>query len=125
MQDAPQQENPKKLFVGNLPFSTTEEEVVSMFSDFGTVVDAALIKDRMSGRSKGIAFVTFETVEEANAAIEGLNGKDIDGRALVVNVARPRVPRTDGFGGGNSNGGRRSFDRNNDRRGGGGGQRRY
>lgn len=125
MQDAPQQENPKKLFVGNLPFSTTEEEVVSMFSDFGTVVDAALIKDRMSGRSKGIAFVTFETEEEANAAIEGLNGKDIDGRALVVNVARPRVPRTDGFGGGNSNGGRRSFDRNNDRRGGGGGQRRY
>lgn len=116
MQDAPQ-ENPKKLFVGNLPFSTTEEDVVSLFSDYGTIVDAALIKDRMSGRSKGIAFVTFETEEEAKAAIEALNGHEVDGRALVVNVARPRVPRTD-FGGGRG-GDRRGGDRHNS------GQRRY
>ncbi|PIR63746.1 MAG: RNA-binding protein [Candidatus Pacebacteria bacterium CG10_big_fil_rev_8_21_14_0_10_40_26] len=87
-----------------------------MFSDFGTIADAALIMDRMSGRSKGIAFVTFETEDEAKAAIDGLNGHEIDGRAIVVNVARPRVPRTD-FGGG----------RGGDRRGGDnrGGQRRY
>lgn len=109
MQDAPEA-NPKKLFVGSISFNTTEETLVSLFSQHGTVVDAALIVDRMSGRSKGIAFITFETEEEAKAAIEALNGYELDGRALVVNVARPRVPRdnTHGYdrrGGDNNRGG--------------------
>ena len=109
MQEA-SQENPKKLFVGNLPFNTTEETVVSIFSEYGTVEEAALITDRMSGRSKGIAFITYSTEEEAKAAIEALNGYELDGRALVVNVARPRKPRTEGGYNGR---------RNDDRRGGG------
>ncbi len=113
MQDAPQ-ENPKKLFVGNLPFSVTEETVVSIFSEHGTVVEAAVITDRMTGRSKGIAFVTFETAEEAQAAIAALNGFEVEGRAIVVNVARPRVPRTNNGGGYNRGG--------NDRNGGGRGR---
>lgn len=103
MQDAPQAD-PKKLFVGNLPFSTTEESVSSLFSQYGEVVEAKLITDRMTGRSKGIAFVTFQTEEEANSAIEALNGFELDGRSLVVNVARPMVPRERGsFGGGRNN----------------------
>ena len=109
MQDAPQA-NPKKLFVGSIPFSTTEETLVNLFSEHGNVVDAALIIDRMSGRSKGIAFITFETEEEAKAAIEALNGFEIEGRALVVNVARPRVPRDNnrgGYGRDNNRGGNR------------------
>ena len=113
MQDAPQA-NPKKLFVGNLSWNTSEETVVSKFSEFGTVVDAALITDRMTGRSKGIAFITFETEDEANAAIEALNGFEIDGREIIVNVARPRAPRDNNARGGYNRGGN---DRNNDRRG--------
>jgi RNA recognition motif-containing protein len=100
MQDAPQA-NPKKLFVGSIPFSTTEETLVELFSQHGNVVDAALIVDRMSGRSKGIAFITFETEDEAKAAIEALNGHEIEGRAIIVNVARPRVPRDNSRGYGN------------------------
>lgn len=114
MQDAPQA-NPKKLFVGNLPWSVTEETVVELFSEHGQVEEAKLIVDRMSGRSKGIAFVTFATEEEANAAIEALNGYELEGRALVVNVARPMVPRDNrggGFRGGRDNrGGNRGYDR--------------
>lgn len=103
MQDAPQA-NPKKLFVGNLPFNTSEETVLSLFSQHGEVAECKLIIDRMTGRSKGIAFVTYQTEEEANAAIEALNGFEQDGRALVVNVARPMVPRERGsFGGGRDN----------------------
>jgi RNA recognition motif-containing protein len=103
--------------VGNLPFNTSEETVLSMFSEFGEVVEAKLIIDRMTGRSKGIAFVTYQTEDMATAAIEGLNGKDHDGRPLVVNVARPMVPRDRGsFGGGrddrdNRGGGNRGYDR--------------
>lgn len=112
MQDAPEA-NPKKLFVGNIPFNTTEEVIVNLFSEHGNVVDAALIVDRMSGRSKGIAFITFETEEEAKAAIEALNGHELEERALVVNVARPRVPRDNsrggGYRGGNNNRGGNRF----------------
>lgn len=108
MQDAPES-NPKKIFVGNIPFSTTEEVLVELFSEHGKVVEAALIVDRHSGRSKGIAFITFETEEEAQAAIEALNGFEIEGRDLVVNVARPRVPRNN----------RGNFDRGNRNNGGG------
>ena len=117
MQDAPQA-NPKKLFVGNLPYSATEESVVNLFSEYGQIEEAKLIIDRMSGRSKGIAFVTFATEEEANAAIEALNGYEMEGRGLVVNVARPMVPRDNrgggGFGGGsrdNRGGGNRGYAR--------------
>lgn len=109
MEDAPQA-NPKKLFVGNLSFDTTKETVESIFSEFGTLTDVALITDRMSGRSRGIAFVTYETVEEAEAAIEALNGKEVDGREIVVNVSRPKAPRR---GGDNRRGGYRG---GNDRR---------
>lgn len=111
MQDAPQA-NPRKLFVGNLPFSTTEETVLNLFSEYGNVEEAKLIIDRMSGRSKGIAFVTFSTQEEASAAIDALNGYELDGRAIVVNVARPMVPRDNrSFGHRDNRGGNRGYDR--------------
>lgn len=97
--------NNKKLFVGNLPFSTSEEDLRQMFGVYGEIVDLKLILDRMSGRSKGFAFVEFATEDDAQRAIEGTNGKDMGGRALVVNVARPPAPRENrgprgGFGGG-------------------------
>jgi cold-inducible RNA-binding protein len=111
MQDAPQ-ENPKKLFVGNLSWNTTKDTLVSIFSEHGTIEDAVLITDKMSGRSKGIAFVTFETEESAQAAITALNGYELDGREIIVNIARPRAPRDDRGGYNRHSGG------DNDRRGG-------
>jgi RNA recognition motif-containing protein len=114
--------NNKKLFVGNLPFSATEDELRQMFGQYGDIVDLKLIIDRMTGRSKGFAFVEFADEATAQAAIEGMNGKDNNGRAMVVNVARPpapredRGPRRDFGGGGHSSGGSR---------GGFGGPRRY
>jgi cold-inducible RNA-binding protein len=114
------QANPKKLFVGNLPYSLTEQELTDLFSQYGEIVDIKLIIDRMTGRPKGIAFVEFATVEEANAAIEALNNYEIDGRAIIVNVARPQVPRENrSFGG--DRGGARSYDNRGGSRGGGGG----
>jgi cold-inducible RNA-binding protein len=104
-----------KLFVGNLSFNTTENDLQDMFAAFGTVTEANLMMDRATGRPRGFGFVTMSTPEEAQKAIEGLNGKSIDGRALTVNVARPREERTGGGGGG---GGRREY-------GGGGGRNRY
>lgn len=102
------QVNPRKLFVGNLPWSASEQQVQEIFAQFGELVDCKLIVDRMSGRSKGIAFVEFADEAAAIAAIEGTNGMDIEGRALVVNVARPQVPRDrnsgGGFGGGSRGG---------------------
>lgn len=111
MNDSSQQANPKKLFVGNLSYNVTEDELREAFSQHGEITDLKLITDRMSGRSKGIAFVTFNTEDEAKAAIEALHNQEIDGRAVIVNVARPQVPRDNnrgGFGGG----GGRGFDRN-------------
>lgn len=118
-QQGQQQADPKKLFVGNVPFSTTDAELQEMFAQYGNVTSVKLITDRMTGRSKGIAFVEFATEEEAAAAIEALNNFDFNGRPLVVNVARPQVPRERrSFGdGGGFGGGRGGF---NDRRGGGG-----
>ena len=120
--------NNKKLFVGNLPFSATEDELRQMFGQFGEIVDLKLIIDRMTGRSKGFAFVEFADEATAQAAIEGMNGKDNNGRAMVVNVARPPAPREDrgpsrDFGGG----GRSSGGSGGSRGGGGGfgGPRRY
>jgi cold-inducible RNA-binding protein len=93
-----------KLFVGNLSFNTTENDLQDAFAAFGTVVEANLMMDRESNRPRGFGFVTMSTPEEAQKAIDGLNGKELDGRALTVNVARPREERPGGGGGG---GGRR------------------
>ena len=82
-----------KLYVGNLPYSTTDDDLKELFAPYGTVVSATVITDRDSGRSKGFGFVEMETEEEANAAIEALNGKDFGGRNLVVNIARAREER--------------------------------
>ena len=104
-----------KLFVGNLPFSTTENDLQDAFAAHGTVLEANLMLDRTTGRPRGFAFVTMSTQEEAEKAIEALNGKELGGRALTVNIARPREERPGGGGGG---GGRRPY-------GGGGGRDRY
>jgi len=109
-----------KLFVGNLSFNTTENDLQDTFAACGTVAEVNLITDRMTGRSKGFGFVTMGTPEEAQNAIQTLNGKEVNGRAMNVSEARPREERPDrGFGGGG--GGGRGGDRGGDRRGGGGG----
>jgi cold-inducible RNA-binding protein len=94
-----------KLFVGNLSFNTTENDLQDMFAAHGSVVEAKLMTDRETGRPRGFGFVTMSTPEEAEAAISGLNGKNVDGRDLTVNVAKPREERSGGGGGG----GRREF----------------
>lgn len=93
-----------KLFVGNLSFNTTENDLQDMFAAHGSVVEANLMMDRTTGRPRGFGFVTMSTPEEAEAAILALNAKSIDGRALTVNVAKPREERS---GGGRGNGGGR------------------
>src|SRR5437762_6103424 len=99
-----------KLFVGNLSFNTTENDLQDAFAAHGTVLEANLMMDRLSGRPRGFGFVTMSTPEEAQAAIGALNGKEIDGRALTVNVARPREERSGGGGGGGGyGGGRREY----------------
>ena len=105
-----------KLFVGNLSFNTTENDLQDAFAAHGTVVEANIMVDRMSGRPRGFAFVTMGTPEEAQKAIEAMNGATLDSRQLTVNIARPREERPGGGGGGR--GPRREFS------GGGGGGRR-
>lgn len=94
-----------KLFVGNLPFDITENDLQDAFGAHGTVVEANLMMDRATGRSRGFAFVTMSSPEEAQKAIEGMNGKPLGGRPLTVNVARPREERPGGGGGGGGRGG--------------------
>jgi len=94
-----------KLFVGNLSFNVTENELQDAFAQYGTVLEANLMTDRMTGRPRGFGFVTMSTEEEAQKAIEGLNGSQLDNRALTVNVARPREDRPGGGGGGPRRGG--------------------
>jgi RNA recognition motif-containing protein len=106
-----------KLFVGNLSFNTTENALHDAFAAHGTVVEANLMVDRMSGRPRGFGFVTMGTPEEAQKAIEAMNGASLDGRNLTVNIARPKEDRPPGGGGGR--GPRRDFGG-----GGGGGGRR-
>ena len=89
-----------KLYVGNLAYSIRDEDLQQSFSQFGTVTSAKVMMDRDTGRSKGFGFVEMESPQAAQAAIRGMNGKNIDGRALVVNEARPREERPGGFGGG-------------------------
>ena len=79
----------KKLYVGNLPYKIDEDALKADFAGFGTVEEAVIITDKFSGRSKGFGFVTMSTEEEAQAAIDGMNEKEIEGRKLVVNEARP------------------------------------
>ncbi len=94
-----------KLFVGNLSFNTTENSLQDAFAAHGTVLEANLMMDRATGRPRGFGFVTMSTPEEAQAAVAALNGKDMDGRALTVNEARPREERAGGGGGGGNGGG--------------------
>jgi RNA recognition motif-containing protein len=89
-----------KLFVGNLSFNTTENDLQDTFAAHGTVVETNLMMDRATGRPRGFGFVTMSTPEEAQSAITALNGASIDGRALTVNVAKPREERAGGGGGG-------------------------
>ena len=114
-----------KLFVGNLSFNTTENDLQDAFAAFGTVVEANLMMDRMSGKPRGFAFVTMSSPDEAQKAIEGMNGKEVDGRALTVNVARPREERPSGGGGGGGGGGGRREYGGGGGGGGGGGRGRY
>jgi len=107
-----------KLFVGNLSFNTTENDLQDAFAAHGTVVEANLMMDRMTGKPRGFGFITMSTPEEAQKAIDSLNGTELDGRALTVNIARPREERSGGGGGG-----RREF--GGGRGGGGGGRNRY
>ncbi len=89
-----------KLFVGNLSFNTTENDLQDAFAAHGSVVEANLMMDRMTGRARGFGFVTMSTPEEAEKAIAAMNGAQMDGRALTVNIARPREDRPAGGGGG-------------------------
>jgi RNA recognition motif-containing protein len=101
-----------KLFVGNLSFNTTENDLQDAFAAHGTVTEANLMLDRTSGRPRGFAFVTMGTPEEAQKAIDALNGALVDGRNLTVNEARPREERTGaGFGGGRDRGARGNYGR--------------
>ena len=88
-----------KLFVGNLSFNATENQLQEMFGAHGTVMEVDMIMDKFSGRPRGFGFVTMSTPEEAQKAIEALNGQQLDGRALTVNIARPREERPGGGGG--------------------------
>ena len=88
-----------KLYVGNLSFDSTESELRDTFAPHGTVTDTILIMDRMTNRPRGFGFVTMSTDEEAQKAVAALNGQDMGGRALTVNVAKPREERAPGGGG--------------------------
>jgi len=87
-----------KLFVGNLSFNTTENDLQDAFAAHGTVTETNLMMDRATGRPRGFGFITMSSAEEAQKAIEAMNGKDIDGRALTVNIAKPREERSGGGG---------------------------
>src|SRR5262249_19602929 len=97
-----------KLFVGNLDFKVTENDLQDAFAAHGTVVEANLVTDRVTGRPRGFAFVTMNSPEEAQKAIDALNGKELGGRAVNVNVARPREERPSG-GRGYAGGGRGGY----------------
>lgn len=118
-----------KLYVGNLSFKTTEDELRSAFGQFGSVTDVYVAMDKMTGRPRGFAFVTMGTDDEAKQAAEKMNGTDLGGRQLTVNEARPKEERPAGggfggggrgFGGGGGGGGRGGFGGGRDR-----GERRY
>jgi RNA recognition motif-containing protein len=107
----------KKLYVGNLAYGVTNSALEQLFAPFGTVQSAQVIMERDTGRSKGFGFVEMGTDQEAQAAIQGLSDKEVDGRRLTVNEAKPREDRGGGRGGYGGGGGRGGY--------GGGGDRRY
>jgi cold-inducible RNA-binding protein len=94
-----------KLYVGNLSFNTTENELQELFSQAGTVQEVSLMQDKFTGKSRGFAFVTMGSEEDAQNAISKFNGQTVEGRALTVNEARPRESRPPGGGGGRGYGG--------------------
>ena|SRR5205085_8730298 len=98
-----------KLYVGNLPYNFRDNDLEQAFSQFGSVTSAKVMMERDTGRSKGFGFVEMGSPAEAQAAIEGMNGQQQGGRALVVNEARPMEQRPRGFGGGGSGGGGGGF----------------
>lgn len=104
-----------KIYVGGLPYATTDAQLQEIFSAHGTVESARVITDKFTGRSRGFGFVEMASQEEAQKAIQALNGTDLDGRNLTVNEARPQEKRAGGFGGGERRGGG----------GGGGGRNRW
>ena len=106
-----------KIYIGNLSFNTTNQDLVDMFGEYGTVQSVNIIEDRETGRSRGFAFVEMSSNEEAQKAISALNGKEIDGRSLTVNEAKPREE-----GGGNRGGSGRGGGRGGSRGGGYGGR---
>ena len=108
-----------RLYVGNLPFSATDDSLKEMFGQAGQVESARIITDRDTGRSKGFGFVEMSSEAEASDAIKKFNGTELDGRALTVNEARPMTPREGGGGGGGGGG------RGGNRGGGGGGRNRW
>jgi RNA recognition motif-containing protein len=115
-----------KLYVGNLSFQTSSEELQQLFSQAGTVESASVVEDRDTGRSRGFGFVEMATKEEGESAIAQFNGKEVNGRALNVNEARPRENRGGGGGGGRGGyGGNRSGGFGGNRGGGGGGRGNY
>ena len=116
-----------KLYVGNLAYSVRDESLQEAFSQFGTVISAKVMMDRETGRSKGFGFVEMSTDDEAQSAINGMNGQALEGRAIVVNVARPREDRPGGGGGfgGGGGGGRGGFGGGGGGRGDRGGRDRY
>jgi len=107
----------KKLYVGNLPFSSTDDSLRSMFEPHGAVSSSSIVLDRDTGRSRGFGFVEMTDDGEADRAVQAMNGQQIDGRSIVVNEARPKEPRSFGGGGGSGGGSRGGFG------GGGGGSR--
>jgi RNA recognition motif-containing protein len=109
-----------KIYVGGLPYSTTDDQLQEIFSTHGAVESARVITDKFSGRSRGFGFVEMSSSDEAQKAIQALNGSDLGGRTLTVNEARPQERRSGGgFGGGGGGGG------GGERRGGGGGRNRW
>ena len=100
-----------KIYVGNLSFRTTQQELEDLFTNYGSVQEAAVVTDRETGRSRGFGFVTMPDDGEAGEAIEKLNGTEIGGRTLTVNEARPKTDRPRGGGGGGYGGGGRGGDR--------------
>ena len=94
-----------KIYVGNLSFRTTQQELEDLFTNYGNVQEAAVVTDRETGRSRGFGFITMPEDGEASAAIEALNGTEVEGRTLTVNEARPKTDRPRGGGGGGGGGG--------------------
>ena len=113
----------KNLYVGNLSYDTTQERLQELFQTFGEVTSVNVISDRATGRPRGFAFVEMATDEAARAAIAGMDGEEVDGRALTVNEAKPRAPRSGGGYGGGDRGGSRGGDRGGGRGGDRGGSR--